>query len=54
MAIGRVKKSTGLYVALGQNGHNNLARERFANRLSREPMHEIRTALDFSMPLGND
>jgi len=45
-----------LYLALGEDASTRQLRYRelFANRLSRELVHEIRTALIFSMPLGND
>ena len=45
-----------LYRALGEDepSRQSRYRELFMNHLSRELVHEIRTALDFSMPLGND
>jgi putative transposase len=45
-----------LYLALGEDASTRQLRYRelFANHLSREMVHEIRTALIFSMPLGND
>jgi len=45
-----------LYLALAENesSRESRYRELFASQLSKEQLHEIRTALDFSMPLGND
>jgi putative transposase len=45
-----------LYLALGADAAMRRAcyRELFATHLSRDVVHQIQTALDFSMPLGND
>ena len=45
-----------LYLALGEDvsSRQSCYRELFADQLSKESVHEIRTALEFSMPLGND
>ena len=45
-----------LYLALGEDtlARQSRYRELFASQLSKEQLHAIRTALDFSMPLGND
>jgi len=45
-----------LYLALGEDAsiRRSRYRELFANHLPKEQVHQIRTALDFSMPLGND
>jgi putative transposase len=45
-----------LYLALGADGpmRRTWYRELFAKHLSRDVVHQIQTALDFSMPLGND
>ena len=46
----------GLYLALGADAsmRRTCYRELFAKHLSRDMVHQIQTALDFSMPLGND
>ena len=45
-----------LYLALGVDGSMRRAsyRELFTTHLSRDVVHQIQNALDFSMPLGND
>ena len=45
-----------LYLALAEDksSRESRYRELFASHLSQEQVHEIRTALDFSMPLGNE
>ena len=45
-----------LYLALAEcpSSRQSCYRDLFASHLSVELVHEIRTALDFSMPLGND
>jgi putative transposase len=45
-----------LFIALGDDPSSRQSRYRelFAGELPRESVHQIRTALDFSMPLGND
>ncbi len=45
-----------LYLALGEDAlaRQSRYRELFASHLPRELVHQIQTALDFSMPLGND
>ena len=45
-----------LYLALGADAsmRQTCYRELFAKHLSRDVVHQIQTALDFSMPLGND
>jgi putative transposase len=45
-----------LYLGLGEDALSRQSRYRelFASQLAKEQVHEIRTALDFSMPLGND
>lgn len=49
-------KPHALYLGLGQDAlsRQSCYRELFANHLSKELQYEIWTALDFSMPLGND
>jgi putative transposase len=45
-----------LYLALGEDASSRQSSYRalFASHLPKEVVHEIRMALDFSMPLGND
>jgi len=45
-----------LYLALGEDASSRQSGYRglFASRLTKERVHEIRTAVDFSMPWGND
>jgi putative transposase len=45
-----------LYLALGADASTRRTcyRELFAQHLSKDVVHQIQTALDFSMPLGND
>ena len=45
-----------LYLALGEDLSSRQAcyRELFVSHLSKDLVHDIRTALDFSMPLGNE